>query len=131
MRFMPAYKHRRPHQQDSSAWCRPGLLQRVRPILKCQHPANDPGTHTPPDTTAPTTEIYLQEVEGQSKPVDAELALLAEQRAMHVVHRYQTLSVNMSANAEAQSAVAPEALCSAAPAEFVCQLTAGVAIGTP
>ena len=44
---------------------------------------NDPGTHTPADTAAPTTEIYLHEVEEQSKPIDAELAQLAEQRAMH------------------------------------------------
>ena len=34
---------------------------------------------------------------------------------MHVVHRYQTLSVNMPANAEAQSAVAPEVLPPVAP----------------
>ena len=40
---------------------------------------------------------------------------LAEQRAMHVVHRYQTLSVKMSAHEGARSAVEPEALPPVAP----------------
>ena len=99
----------------------PGLLSMVtaRPAAtgaaNPQMPApsaNEPSTdtHTPAGTAAPTTDIYLQEEEEQSGSVDAEIALLSEQRAMHVVHRYQTLSVNVSANADAQSAKAPEVL---------------------
>ena len=78
---------------------------------------NDPSTdaHTPAGTTVPTTEIYLQEEEEQSGSIDAEIALLSEQRAMHVVHRYQTLSVNTSASADAHSAKAPEGLPPVAP----------------
>ena len=75
---------------------------------------NDPGTHTPTETAAPTKEIYLQREE-QSGPVDTEITLLAEQRAMHMVHRYQTLSVKMSEQEGAQSAEEPEVLPPVAP----------------
>ena len=63
----------------------------------------------------PTTEIHLQKEEEQPGSIDAEIALLSEQRAMHVVRRYQTLSVNMSANADVQSAKVPEVLLPVAP----------------
>ena len=104
----------------------PGLLSMVpaRPAATGaadpQMPApstDDPGTgtHAPAGTAATTKEKYLQEEEEQSGPVDTEIALLAEQRAMRVVHRYQTLSVKTSANAGAQSAKAPEVLPPVAP----------------
>ena len=76
---------------------------------------NDPDTHTPTETAAPTKEIYLQEEEEQSGSVDTEITLLAEQRAMHMVHRYQTLSVEMTARASAETAEELEALPPVAP----------------
>ena len=74
-----------------------------------------PSTHTPTEAAAPTKEIYLQEVEEQSGSVDTEITLLAEQRAMHMVHRYQTLSVEMAARASAETAEKLEALPPVAP----------------
>ena len=68
------------------------LLQRARPILKCQHQLQ-----MTQQTPAPTTEIYLQE--GKSSPNLLMQSLPCSQsRERHVVHRCQTLSVNMSAN---------------------------------
>ena len=70
-------------------------------------PANNQSTHTPTEAAAPTKEIYLQGVEEQSESVDTEITQLAEQRAMHMVHRYQTLSVEMAEKLEALPPVAP------------------------
>ena len=78
-------------------------------------PTEDPSTPTPTKEAAPTKEIYLQEAEEQSGSVDAEITHLAEQRAMQMVHRYQTLSVEMIARASAETAGIPAALPPVAP----------------
>ena len=53
----------------------------------------DPGARTSTKEEVTTQEIYLQEADDQSGPVDADITHLAEQRAMQMVLRYQTLSV--------------------------------------
>ena len=42
---------------------------------------------------APAVEIFLADADDQSGPVDADIAHLAEQRAMHSLLRYQTQAV--------------------------------------
>ena len=85
-----------------------GLLS-INPQMPAA-PADDPSTHTPTKAAAPTKEIYLEEAEEQSGSVDTEITQLAEQRAMQMVHRYQTLSVEMIARASAETAERLEAL---------------------
>ena len=51
----------------------------------------------------------------KSGSVDTEISQIAEQRAMQMVHRYQTLSVEMIARASAETAERLEALPPAAP----------------
>ena len=53
----------------------------------------DPGVRTSTKEEVTTQEIYLQEADDQSGPVDADITHLAEQRAMQVVLRDQMLSV--------------------------------------
>ena len=77
--------------------------------------AEDPGTHTSTKEEAPTKEIYLQEADDQSGPVDADITHLAEQRAMQMVLRYQTLPVERAAHASPESAETPTALPPVAP----------------
>ena len=78
-------------------------------------PTEDPSTHSPTKAAAHTKEIYLQETEEQSGSVNTDITHLAEQRAMQMVHRYQTLSVEMLARARAETAAMPAALPPVAP----------------
>ena len=90
------------------ATARPAATGAANPQMPAP-PTNDAstGTHTLAGTAAFTTEIYLQEEEEQSGSLDAEIAL-SEQRAMHVAHRYQTLSVFFfTTSADAMWAVCP------------------------
>ena len=92
----------------SIATARPPTTGTTNPQMPAT-PANDPSIHTPTKAAAPTKEIYLQEAEEQSGSVDTEITQLAEQRAMQMVHRYQTLSVEMIARSSAETAETPEA----------------------
>ena len=76
---------------------------------------NDPGAHTSTKEEAPTKEIFLEEADDQSGPVDADITHPAEQRAMHMVLRYQTLAVRHIAQTSSDSAEAPTALPPVAP----------------
>ena len=67
------------------------------------------------DKEAATTEIYLQEEAQQSGTVDADLALLSEQRAMQVVHRFQKLSMLALEQPDVQPDEQPDALPPVAP----------------
>ena len=69
---------------------------------------HDPGAHTSTKEEAPTKEIFIEEADDQSGPVDADITYLAEQRAMHMV-LYQTLAVRHLAQTNSDSAEAPTA----------------------
>ena len=77
----------------------------------------DTGVHTSTKEEAPTTEIFLEEADDQSGPVDADITHLAEQRAMHTVLRYQTptLAVKYINKTSSASTEAPTTLPPAAP----------------
>ena len=76
---------------------------------------NDTGVHTSTKEEAPTTEIFLEEADDQSGPVDADITHLAEQRATHTVLRYQTLAVKHINKTSSASAEAPTILSPVAP----------------
>ena len=65
-------------------------------------PTEDPSPLTN-QGSCPHQEIYLQETEEQSGSVNTDITHLAEQRAMQMVHRYQTLSAEMLARARAET----------------------------
>ena len=73
-------------------------------------PTEDPSTHSPTKAAAHTTEIYIQETEEQSGSVNTDITHLAEQRAMQMVHRYQTLSVEVLGRAQTETEAMPAAL---------------------
>ena len=73
-------------------------------------PTEDPGTRTSTKEEIATQEIYLQEADDQSGPVDADITQLAEQRAMHMISRYQTLSIERIAQASPHTAEKPTPL---------------------
>ena len=62
------------------------------------------------NTDAATTEIHSQEDGEQAGAVDSGIALLSEQRAMQVVHRFQTLSILALKEPEELTEAQPEAL---------------------
>ena len=62
----------------------------------------DPGTRTSIKEEVATQEIYLQD--------DADITQLAEQRAMHMVFRYQMLSIERIAQASPHTAELPTTL---------------------
>ena len=64
---------------------------------------NDPEVHTSTKEEAPAIEIFLAEADDQSGPVDADIAHLAEQRAMHSLLRYQTQAVKHSTHTSTES----------------------------
>ena len=97
----------------SIATARPPTTSTTNPHMPAM-PPNDQGTHTPTEAAARTKEIYLQDAE-ERESVDAEITQLAEQRAMHMVHRYQAISVEMAACAKADTTRTPEALPPVAP----------------
>ena len=78
-------------------------------------PTEDPSTHSPTKAAAHTTEIYIQETEEQSGSVNTDITHLAEQRAMQMVHRYQTLSVEVLGRAQTETEAMPAALPPVAP----------------
>ena len=54
-------------------------------------PAEAHGAQKSAEATATTTEIDLRDTE--NGPVDADLTHMAEQRAMQIVHRFQTAAI--------------------------------------
>ena len=98
----------------SIAAARPPTVGATNPQMPVT-PTEDPSTHTPTKAASHTKEIYPQETEEQSGSVDTDITHLAEQRAMQMVHRYQTLSVEMLARASAETAAMPAALPPVAP----------------
>ena len=76
---------------------------------------DDTGVHTSTKEEAPTTEIFLEEADDQSGPVDADITHLAEQRAMHTVLRYQTLAVKYINKTSSASTEVPTTLPPVAP----------------
>ena len=98
----------------SIAAARPPAVGATNPQMPVT-PTEDPSTHSPTKAAAHTKEIYLQETEEQSGSVNTDITHLAEQRAMQMVHRYQTLSVEMLARASAETAAVPAALPPVAP----------------
>ena len=78
----------------------------------------DPGTRTSTKEEVTTQEIYLQEADDQSGPVDADITQLAEQRAMQMVFRYQTLSIERIAQASPHTVELPTSS-GGAPCQFV------------
>ena len=75
----------------------------------------DPGARTSTKEEVTTQEIYLQEADDQSGPVDADITHLAEQRAMQTVLRYQMLSVKRITQASPHTAEPPTTLPPVAP----------------
>ena len=98
----------------SIAAARPPTVGATNPQMPVT-PTEDPSTHSPTKAAAHTKEIYLQETEEQSGSVNTDITHLAEQRAMQMVHRYQTLSVETLARARAETAAMPAALPPVAP----------------
>ena len=76
---------------------------------------NDPKGHTSTKEEAPAIEIFLAEADDQSGPVDADIAHLAEQRAMHSLLRYQTQAVKHSTHTSTNSVDAATMLPPVAP----------------
>ena len=76
---------------------------------------NGPEEHTSTKEEAPATEIFLAEADDQSGPVDADIAHLAEQRAMHMLLRYQTQAVKHSTQTSTNTADATTILPPVAP----------------
>ena len=70
----------------------------------------DPGTRTSTKEEVATQEIYLQEADDQSGPVDADITQLAEESSMHMVFRYQMLSIERIAQASPHTAELPTTL---------------------
>ena len=93
----------------SIAAARPPMTGVANPQMPATPPDN-PGPHTPTKEDAPTKELYLHETEDQAGSVNADITHLAEQRAMQMVHRYQTLSVETDASTSAGAAESPVAL---------------------
>ena len=56
----------------------------------------NPEVHASSKEETPAMEIFLADADDQSRPVDADKAHLAEQRAMHSLLRYQTQAVKHS-----------------------------------
>ena len=62
-------------------------------------PAKAHSAQMPAEETAPTSEIDLRD--NENGPVDADLTHMAEQRAMQIVHRYQTAAIELIKQANA------------------------------
>ena len=76
---------------------------------------NDPEGHTSTKEEAPAIEIFLAEADDQPGPVDADIAHLAEQRAMRSLLRYQTQAVKRSTHTSTNSVDAATMLPPVAP----------------
>ena len=63
----------------------------------------NPSVHASAKEETPAIEIFLADADDQSGPVDADIAHLAEQRAMHSLLRYQTQAVRYSAHTRTNS----------------------------
>ena len=92
----------------SIAAARPSTTGAANPQMP-EAATEDPGVRTSTKEEVTTQEIYLQEADDQSGPVDADITHLAEQRAMQVALRYQMLSVERITQTSPHTAEPPTA----------------------